>query len=64
MNGKSLGIRRKKPFSINVTDVLKPGKNKVEMKMTNLWVKRLIGDTQPGVTNRITNTTKPFYQLN
>jgi hypothetical protein len=62
VNGKSLGIVWKKPFRVNVTGALKPGDNKLEIKVTNLWVNRLIGDAQPGVTNKITYTTMPFYQ--
>jgi hypothetical protein len=61
VNGRSLGIVWKKPFRVNVTNVLKAGENRLEIKVTNLWVNRLIGDAQPGVTNRITYTTLPFY---
>ena len=64
VNGKSLGIVWKQPFRLNVTGALKTGNNKVEIKVTNLWVNRLIGDQQPGVTNKITYTTMPFYQAN
>jgi hypothetical protein len=64
LNGRSLGIIWKHPFRVDVTDVLKPGKNRLEIKVTNLWVNRLIGDAQPGVTNKITYTTMPFYQAN
>ncbi|HRI21923.1 MAG TPA: glycosyl hydrolase, partial [Panacibacter sp.] len=64
VNGKAMGILWKKPFRVNVTSALKPGTNKVEIKVTNLWVNRLIGDAQPGVTNKITYTTMPFYQAN
>lgn len=62
VNGKSLGILWRKPFRINATAALKTGENKVEIKITNLWVNRLIGDAQPGVTNKITYTTMPFYR--
>jgi hypothetical protein len=62
VNGKSLGLLWKKPFRVNVTSALKSGENKVEIKVTNLWVNRLIGDAQPGVTNKITYTTMPYYQ--
>lgn len=62
VNGQSLGIVWKQPFRVNVTGALKAGDNKVEIKVTNLWVNRLIGDTQPGVTNKITYTTMPFYK--
>ena len=64
VNGKALGILWKKPFRVNVTGALKPGNNKLEIKVTNLWVNRLIGDAQPGVVNKITYTTMPFYQPN
>ncbi|QMU28362.1 glycosyl hydrolase [Adhaeribacter radiodurans] len=62
VNGKNVGTVWKKPFKLEITDGLKKGKNSVEIKVTNLWVNRLIGDAQPGVTNKITFTTMPFYQ--
>jgi len=62
VNGKSLGIVWKKPFRADVTGALKAGENTVLVKVTNLWVNRLIGDAQPGVTKKITYTTMPFYQ--
>jgi hypothetical protein len=63
VNGKSLGIVWKQPFQADVTGVLKAGENKIEIKVTNLWVNRLIGDMQPGAA-KITYTTMPFYQAN
>lgn len=62
VNGKSLGIVWKQPFRVDATGVLKPGKNTLEIKVTNLWVNRLIGDMQPDVKNKITYTTMPFYK--
>lgn len=62
VNGKNLGILWKTPFKMDVTDALKNGENQLEIRVTNLWVNRLIGDAQPGVTNKITFTTMPFYQ--
>jgi hypothetical protein len=62
VNGKSLGIIWKRPFRVEVTDVLKAGENSLEIKVTNLWVNRLIGDRQPGVTKKYTYTTQAFYQ--
>ncbi|QHW00427.1 glycosyl hydrolase [Spirosoma endbachense] len=64
VNGKSMGIVWKKPFRVNVSNTLKPGENKLEVNVTNLWVNRLIGDAQPGVTNKLTYVTMPFYQAN
>jgi hypothetical protein len=62
VNGKKVGTAWKKPFRLDVTEALKPGPNKVEIQVTNLWVNRLIGDAQPGVEKKITYTTMPFYQ--
>jgi hypothetical protein len=64
VNGKSLGIVWKKPFRVDATGILKPGKNTLEIKVTNLWVNRLIGDAQPDVVKKITYTTMPFYKAN
>jgi hypothetical protein len=62
VNGKSLGIAWKRPFRFNITDALKPGENTLEIKVTNLWVNRLIGDQQPGIGKKYTYTTQAFYQ--
>jgi len=62
VNGKSLGVLWKAPFRTEITNALKPGENKLEIKVTNLWVNRLIGDQQPDVVQRITYTTMPFYK--
>ncbi|MDB5242016.1 MAG: glycoside hydrolase [Spirosoma sp.] len=62
VNGKNMGIAWKKPFQVDVTEALKPGANTLQIKVTNLWVNRLIGDAQPGVTNKVTYTTMPFYR--
>ena len=64
VNGKSLGILWKTPFKIDISSAAKTGENKLEIKVTNLWVNRLIGDQQPDMTNKITYTTMPFYQAN
>ena len=64
INGKSMGIVWKTPFRIKVTGELKTGENNLEIKVTNLWVNRLIGDQQPGVTDKLTYTTQAFYQAN
>jgi len=62
INGQSLGIVWKTPFRIDVTDALKPGDNSILIKVTNLWVNRIIGDQQPDAKERYTYTTMPFYE--
>lgn len=64
VNDIPIGIVWKKPFRININDALKSGENKLEIRVTNLWVNRLIGDQQPGVKDKITYTTMAFYREN
>jgi hypothetical protein len=47
VNGVDLGILWKAPYKVDVTGAIKPGKNDIEIKVTNLWVNRMIGDQQP-----------------
>jgi len=44
INGKNLGVLWKPPFKVEVSEALKPGKNRLVVKVTNLWPNRLIGD--------------------
>lgn len=46
LNGKYLGILWKPPFRVDITGAVRPGPNKLEVHVTNLWVNRLIGDEQ------------------
>lgn len=62
VNGKNCGIVWKTPFRVDITDALQTGENQLEVKVTNLWVNRLIGDMQPDVKEKITYTTMPFYR--
>jgi (4-O-methyl)-D-glucuronate---lignin esterase len=62
VNGKDLGIVWKTPFRIDATSALKPGANTLEIKVVNLWVDRLVGDKQPGVTKTYTYTAVEFYK--
>lgn len=64
LNRKSLGTVWNPPFSLDVTNAMKPGKNVLEIKVTNLWVNRLIGDQQTDVRQKITYTAIPFYNAN
>ncbi len=52
LNGKELEVLWKEPFSVDLTGKLKAGTNRLEIKVTNLWPNRLIGDEQlpPDVT--------------
>ncbi len=44
LNGKSLGITWAKPFQFDVTDIMKPGDNLLEIEVANVWSNRITGD--------------------
>lgn len=44
INGENAGILWKPPFRIDITDQLRSGTNDIEIRVTNLWANRLIGD--------------------
>ncbi len=46
LNGRELAVLWKEPFQVDVTSALRPGRNRLEIKVTNLWPNRLIGDEQ------------------
>jgi len=62
VNGAPGGTVWKAPFRVDATEALKPGPNTLEIKVANLWVNRLIGDKQPGVTKTTTYTAVEFYK--
>ena len=62
LNGKDLGVLWKPPFRVDVTDALKPGKNSLEVRVTNLWPNRLIGDAALPEEKRLTWTSYKAYK--
>lgn len=62
INGKNVGTAWKKPFKLDISNALKAGDNTLEIRVTNTWVNRLIGDAQPNVKQKITFVTMPFYR--
>ena len=62
VNGKPLGVAWKMPYRVDATGALKPGANSLEIKVTNGWVNRIIGDRQPNVTKTYTFTSPKFYK--
>ena len=62
LNGTAVRTLWRAPFKVDISDALNYGENLLEIAVTNLWPNRLIGDEQPGVKQRITYTTWPFYK--
>ena len=44
LNGRDLGTLWKPPFRVRVDGTAKPGVNRLEVRVTNLWRNRMIGD--------------------
>lgn len=62
VNGRHLGILWKPPFRIDITKVVRPGRNRFQIQVTNLWINRLIGDAQLPPEKRLTWTTYNPYR--
>ncbi len=60
INGKSFGIVWKEPYRVDITSALKAGTNSLEVKVTNGWANRIIGDRQPDAKT-YTFTSPRFY---
>ena len=60
LNGKSLVTLWKEPFRVEVTEAVQEGENDLQIKVTNLWPNRLIGDQKLPEKDR---TTWAFVSL-
>ncbi len=66
LNGKALKALWKPPFRVDISDAVLPGENDLEVKVTNLWVNRLIGDEYypawDGRNNGDKEKRGPYYE--
>jgi hypothetical protein len=60
VNGKKLGTLWTPPFRMDITPALRAGENEVEIRVTNLWRNRLVGDQKLPESER---TTWGFYRF-
>jgi hypothetical protein len=61
LNGHDLGVLWKAPYSVDITGVLRAGKNHLEIRVANLWLNRMIGDAGLPAEKRLTwSTYEPF----
>jgi hypothetical protein len=53
LNGTALGeILWRAPYRLDVTGAVRKGANTLEVRVTNTWFNRIVGDLQPGVTTQ------------
>ena len=61
LNGHDLGILWNPPLRVNVSGVLQPGRNTLEIRVADLWPNRMIGDAALPATERFTwSSYEPF----
>jgi hypothetical protein len=54
VNGHDLGVLWKVPYRVDITSAVTAGANQFTIKVTNLWVNRMIGDQQPWALKKYT----------
>lgn len=60
INGKAAGTLWAPPFRTDITDLLKPGRNRIEIKVTNTWHNRLSYDaTLPKIKKKTWTLSGP-----
>ncbi|MHA8087260.1 glycosyl hydrolase [Aquirufa sp. Wall-65K1] len=60
VNGKELGTLWKLPYQIDLSNVIREGKNSLEIKVTNQWDNRIIGDKSLPNDQRVLSFTPTF----
>jgi hypothetical protein len=58
LNGRNLGVLWKPPFRVDVSRLVRPGKNKLEVRVAGTWLNRLVGEKRhpqgfPGGNNTL-----------
>ena len=61
VNGRIVGTAWHAPYRLDIAAAARPGVNRIEVRVANVWVNRLIGDAQPGA-KPITWTAMPSYR--
>jgi hypothetical protein len=61
VNGRTADTVWRQPFDVRIDSLVHAGNNVVEIKVTNLWPNRIIGDLQPSATARYTHTNVRAY---
>ncbi len=56
LNGSDLGILWNPPFRVDITDILRSGKNSLTIEVANTWANGLVGDAKMPIDKRRTKT--------
>lgn len=61
VNGSLAGTVWQAPYRVDISGQVRAGTNRLEVKVSNLWVNRLIGDAQAGA-EKVGWTSVPMYK--
>ena len=56
LNGHHLGIKWFSPYSYDITDIIKPGKNHLIVEVANVWSNQMTGDAKRSWNEKRTHT--------
>lgn len=62
VNSHDAGSLWREPYAVRVDPFLRAGHNTIEIKVSNLWPNRLIGDLQPAALTKFTHTNVRAYR--
>ena len=62
LNGKYLGVLWARPFRVDITTAVQPKDNLLEVRVTNFWPNRLIGDASLPPEKRLTHTNVKSFK--
>lgn len=60
VNGQSAGILWKPPFTLDISTLVRAGKNELKIEVVNQWVNRLTGDMLADPEDRYCQTNQPY----
>ena len=62
INEKSAGILWKKPYQVDISQLVKTGTNDLKIEIVNLWVNRMTGDMLSDPKDRYCKTNQPYMK--
>jgi len=60
VNGKTAGIIWKKPYKVDISELVMAGNNEIKVEIVNQWVNRLTGDLNSDPEDRYCKTNQPY----
>jgi len=60
VNGRAVGIAWKPPYRVDVSGLLNAGTNRIEVRVTNLWHNRIVGDLRYPESGEFAKTNRKY----